>query len=188
MIPVDALTRLALEARTDEGARAELVRMAYAQVWRLCAGLADGASADDLAQETFLRAIKALGGYRGEASARTWLLSIARHTCLDELRARQRRRRRSARYHALWSTGGAAATTSPDASQESTVADLLSRLEPERRTAFVLTQLLGLTYEEAAAVCVCPTGTIRSRVARARAELVALVGEVPARGSTFGRT
>ena len=53
-----------------------------------------------------------------------------------------------------------------DASQTSVVGDLLHRLDPDRRAALVLTQDLGLSYEEAAAVCGCATGTIRSRVAR----------------------
>ena len=180
---VDRLTQLALEGRTDEVARAELVRAAYDQVWRLCAGLVDRAGADDLAQETFLRALRSLGRFRADASARTWLLAIARHTCVDELRARQRRRR-----HAADGGGGAsgadAPDRAPDASQEALVADLLARLDPDRRAAFVVTQLLGLSYDEAATVCACPTGTIRSRVARARADLIELVGEEPAsRGS-----
>ncbi|HEY0509385.1 MAG TPA: sigma factor-like helix-turn-helix DNA-binding protein, partial [Blastococcus sp.] len=52
------------------------------------------------------------------------------------------------------------------------VTDLLARLDADRREAFVLTQLLGLPYAEAAEVAGCPVGTIRSRVARARADLV----------------
>jgi RNA polymerase sigma-70 factor (ECF subfamily) len=51
--------------------------------------------------------------------------------------------------------------------------DLLARLPADRRAAFVLTQLVGLSYEEAAAVERVPVGTIRSRVARARSDLVA---------------
>ena len=53
--------------------------------------------------------------------------------------------------------------------------ELLLRLDPDRREAFALTQLAGLSYEEAAAVVGCPIGTIRSRVARARADLRALL-------------
>jgi RNA polymerase sigma-70 factor (ECF subfamily) len=53
---------------------------------------------------------------------------------------------------------------------------LVAALEPERREAFVLTQVVGLSYAEAAEVCACPVGTIRSRVARARADLVAALG------------
>jgi RNA polymerase sigma-70 factor (ECF subfamily) len=61
----------------------------------------------------------------------------------------------------------------PDAAgQGVVVTDLLARLDPDRREAFVLTQLLGLPYAEAAQVAGCPIGTIRSRVARARADLV----------------
>jgi RNA polymerase sigma-70 factor (ECF subfamily) len=56
--------------------------------------------------------------------------------------------------------------------ESATVTDLLARLDTDRREAFVLTQLLGLPYAEAAEVAGCPVGTIRSRVARARADLV----------------
>lgn len=184
MTAVDRLTQLALDGRTDPGARAELVEVAYAQVWRLCAGLVDRASADDLTQDTFVRALRSLEHFRADASARTWLLAIARHTCVDELRSRERRRRHAARHRDLAGSGPDQTPLAPDASQESLVADLLARLDPDRRAAFVVTQLLGLSYDEAATVCGCPTGTIRSRVARARAELIELLGEKPAsRGS-----
>lgn len=56
------------------------------------------------------------------------------------------------------------------------MADLVDSLDPDRRSAFVLTQVIGLSYEEAAAVVGCPIGTIRSRVARARADLVEALG------------
>lgn len=169
---MDALSRLAFAARSDEQARAEFVVAAYPEVWRFCAALAGRDTADDLAQETFVRAVRGIGGFRGEASARTWLLAIARHACADELRGRVRRARRARERAAA----PAAPATAPDASEASVVADLLGRLGPNRRAAFALTQLLGLSYEEAGAVCACPPGTIRSRVARARAELVGLFG------------
>ena len=53
--------------------------------------------------------------------------------------------------------------------------DLMVALEPDRRAAFVLTQMLGCSYAEAAAICGCPVGTIRSRVARARDDLDAML-------------
>lgn len=56
-------------------------------------------------------------------------------------------------------------------------ADLLDTLAPERRAAFVLTQILGLSYQEAAQVCRCPLGTLRSRIVRAREDLIALLRE-----------
>jgi RNA polymerase sigma-70 factor (ECF subfamily) len=61
------------------------------------------------------------------------------------------------------------------------VDDLLALIDADRREAFVLTQMVGLSYEDAAAVVGCPIGTIRSRVARARADLVQIVARSDAR-------
>jgi RNA polymerase sigma-70 factor, ECF subfamily len=177
---VDALTRLALAARDgDRAALDRLLESSYDQVWRLCARVVDVASADDLAQDTFLRAVRSLPAFRGDASARTWLLAIARNACMDELRARSRRRARDASFAVNRGDGERAQA---DAAQAVGVVDMLARLVPERREAFVLTQLLGLSYQEAAEVCACPTGTIRSRVARARADLLAVMAHDTADG------
>jgi RNA polymerase sigma-70 factor (ECF subfamily) len=168
----DPTTDLAMRARAgDAGAQAALVRATQAEVWRFAAALVDPGSADDLTQETYLRAFRALAGFEGRSSVRTWLLGIARRVCADHLRAVVRRRRLDARLAAqAWTD-----VPHPDPSLRLSVADLLQRLGEERRTAFVLTQVLGLSYAEAAAVEDVPVGTIRSRVARAREELVAAV-------------
>ena len=164
----DAATRAALAARDgDPDAPADFVRATQAEVWRLVASLAGPESADDLTQETYLRAFRALPDFAGRSTARTWLLGIARRACADHIRAVVRRRRLQARA-ASWVTP----ETSPDPGGLVGVADLLRRLPGDRRVAFVLTQVLGLSYAEAAAVERVPVGTIRSRVARARAELV----------------
>src|ERR687894_1761575 len=93
-----AVDALALRARGgDPVAQAALVRATQAEVWRFTAALVDPGSADDLTQETFLRAFKALPGFRGQSSVRTWLLGIARRACADHLRAVVRRRRLDAR-------------------------------------------------------------------------------------------
>ena len=173
MGPVDELARFAADAAEgDPLAAAALVRATQSDVWRLCAALGDRDSADDLTQETYLRAFGSLARFEGRSSVRTWLLSIARRTCADAVRAKRRRRltlvRDDADLEALAGTDGA-----DRLAEGSAVADLLVRLDPERREAFVLTQLLGLPYAEAAGVVGCPIGTIRSRVARARADLVA---------------
>lgn len=169
---VDELTALAVAARDgDRFALGAFVRRSQADVWRYCAHLAGRAQADDLTQETFVRALRALSAFRGDASARTWLLTIARNTVADAIR-RERRRRTFERV-----------TSEPvadDVPARAEVRALLVALEPDRRAAFVLTQLLGLTYAEAAAVCGCEIGTIRSRVSRARADLVTLVDQASA--------
>jgi RNA polymerase sigma-70 factor, ECF subfamily len=167
---VDVLTRLALQAGAGHSeALGGFVEAGYQEVWRLCAGLVSEAAADDLCQETFARAVKALPGFRAESSARTWLLSIARRTCADELRARSRRRRQAAM------TARTEDVTVTDPSGNIAVAALVGQLEDDRKVAFVLTQVLGLSYAETAEVCGCPIGTVRSRVARARADLLGLL-------------
>jgi RNA polymerase sigma-70 factor, ECF subfamily len=173
----DPITDLALSAREgDVTAQAAFVRATQAEVWRFTAALVDPGSADDLTQETYLRAFRALGGFEGRSSVRTWLLGIARRTCADHLRAVVRRRRLDARLAAQALTD----LPHPDPAHRLSANDLLKRLSEERRTAFVLTQVLGLSYAEAAAVEDVPVGTIRSRVARARDELVTAVAEARA--------
>jgi RNA polymerase sigma-70 factor (ECF subfamily) len=168
----------ALAARDgDQLAQAAFVRATQAEVWRFTAALVDSGAADDLTQETYLRAFRALPAFEGRSSARTWLLGIARRACADHLRALVRRRRLHERLRAHRH----AEATVPDAGHLLDAADLLRRLPEDRRTAFALTQLVGLSYAEAAEVEGVPVGTIRSRVARARAELVEVFGEALAR-------
>jgi RNA polymerase sigma-70 factor, ECF subfamily len=164
-------------ARGERDGLERLLQAGYADVWRLCAVLVDEQTADDLAQETFLRVTRTLRRYRGDASPRTWMLSIARNVCMDELRTRHRRRRRDRQLFLATRERAYAA----DPAEQVATNELLGHLEPGRRAAFVLTQLLRLSYEQAAVVCGCPPGTIRSRVARARDDLIALTaGEQPA--------
>ncbi len=169
---MDELAALAAGAAGgDPLAAAALVRATQSDVWRLCAALGDPDSADDLTQETFLRAFGSLHRFEGRSSVRTWLLAIARRVCADAVRTRRRRRltlvREDVDLTALPSAGGA-----DPVGDGAGVADLLARLDPDRREAFVLTQLLGLSYAEAAEVAGCAVGTIRSRVARGRADLI----------------
>jgi RNA polymerase sigma-70 factor, ECF subfamily len=153
----------------DPKAVADVVRLAYPQVWSLSAGMVGRDAADDVTQDALMRCIRALPQFRGDSAARTWVLSIARRACVDELRARQRHNRRIA------ATADVSAATVPDASQPSVVRDLLERLDPDRRVAFVLTQLNRVTYAEAAEILGCPVGTIRSRVSRAREDLITML-------------
>ncbi|GIJ80089.1 RNA polymerase sigma-70 factor, ECF subfamily [Micromonospora phaseoli] len=170
----DSTTGWALAARSgDPVAQAAFVRATQPEVWRFTAALVDPDSADDLTQETYLRAFRALPAFEGRSSARTWLLGIARRACADHLRTVVRRRRLDQRLTAHAHID----VPHPDPAGQLGAADLVRRLAAERRGAFVLTQLLGLSYAEAAAVEGVPVGTIRSRVARARAELVDAVGE-----------
>lgn len=173
---VDELTELALAAgRGDRVALNQFVRATQRDVWRLMAHLVGVSLADDLTQETYLRALPSLSRFAARATARTWLLSIARRAVVDHIRFAVARPR---------TTGAVDWTEVADRRQAAahrTVAGfedvvevnlLLDRLDQDRREALVLTQILGVPYTEAAEICDVPVGTIRSRVARARENLL----------------
>ncbi|MGC9379872.1 sigma-70 family RNA polymerase sigma factor [Streptomyces sp. MH13] len=169
-----SITAWALAARTgDPDAVDHFVRALHRDVRRYVTFLgADPQSADDLTQDTFLRALGSLHRFEGRSSARTWLLSIARRAVVDSIRYDASRPRLAATDD--WES--AAERTQPrdlpGFDDGIALAELLAMLPADRRRAFVLTQVLGLPYAEAADVSECPTGTVRSRVARARTSLI----------------
>jgi RNA polymerase sigma-70 factor (ECF subfamily) len=168
---VDAATGALLAARAgDERAAAAFVRATQAEVWRFVAALVGVVHADDVTQDTYLRAFRALPDFAGRSSARTWVLAIARRACADQVRAAVRARRLEARVVAE-----PAAHAEGDHAGLHATSELVAALPAERRVAFVLTQVLGVSYAEVAEVEGVPVGTIRSRVARARADLVAAI-------------
>ena len=168
------LTALALAARDgDRQATAAFVTATQRDVIRFVASLTSSNDAEDLAQDTFLRAMKALPGFEGRSSARTWLLSIARHTVLDHLRSQSRRPSVAALPDWAAVADARQAPAGPQFDEQVLLERLIAGLDPDRREAFITTQILGLSYQDAAEVIGCPVGTIRSRVARARDDLTA---------------
>ncbi len=164
---MDRLTVLALRAKTgDRRALEQFIGETRQEVFRLCRYLGSPADPDDLTQEVYVRALRAIRSYRGDGPARSWLLSIARRVCVDSTRA-SIRGRNLIQHHQ---------TTNPPEHQHDhswlEIDELLAGLSDDRREAFILTQLVGLSYQEAAEVSGCPIGTIRSRVARARRDLL----------------
>jgi RNA polymerase sigma factor (sigma-70 family) len=135
---------------------------------------ASGDFADDLAQETFLKAHRSLADFRGAGSFRAWLCSIA----ANELRAEWRRRRRRAQFMEEELPDESAAAV--DGGGESECADrelaaALAKLPEAQRASLALCFEHGLTHEEAAAVLQCPVGTLKSHVARGKLRLRALL-------------
>ena len=147
----------------DDRALGELVRRTQADMWQFCTAMGSPGEEEDLVQETYLRAMKSISSFRGEAQVRSWLFAIARNVCADHVRRKVRDRNLIDRI-AL--RGIESSTPAPELRNE-----LLDHLNKERREAFALTQILDLSYEEAARILGCPVGTIRSRVSRARADL-----------------
>ncbi|WP_442941144.1 sigma-70 family RNA polymerase sigma factor [Nocardia sp. NBC_00403] len=171
----EQLTALALAAGNgDRRALEEFIRSTQRDVWRFVAHLTDIQSADDLTQETFLRAIGSLPRFAGRSTARTWLLSIARRVVVDRFRSAAARPKNAQLDDWQLALDQRRDHEIPDFPEEMVIADLLRGLPEQRREAFVLTQVLGLSYAEAAQTVGCPVGTIRSRVARARETLITL--------------
>ena len=160
---------LAAAAEGDDHAFAALVRATSHDLLRFCARLGSEQLAEDLAQETYLRAVRSAVRFQGDSAVRTWLMGIARHVCADQRRRDERARRL---LRAVRSTG-AAGNASTQKSWLQVDDDLVVVLGREQREAFVLTRILGWSYAEAAEALGCPVGTVRSRVARARAQLAA---------------
>lgn len=161
------LDRLATAAQAgDRDALSRFLGSVQTDVWRFCAHLTRVDDADDLAQETLLRVVTHLRRWQ-RGPVMVWTLGIARNVCFEHLRRRERRR------------------TDPVAEvRETAVVDhtgvvetyqLLAALPSDQREAIVLTQLIGLAYEDASRVAGCPIGTIRSRVARGRDQLAAVL-------------
>lgn len=169
------MTREDLDAKADSlASRArggdieafnELCRMLRDDVWRYCYALLDDREqAFDAGQDTFVRLVRAISTWRGDAPIRVFVLVLARRAVADLIRANQRRRR---------SIPVDQTPEHPRPAETGTVelAELINLLDDDQRQAFVLTSVLGLAYEEAAEIAGVAVGTIRSRVARARKRL-----------------
>lgn len=171
----DQTTAWALAAGAgDRSAFESFIRATQRDVWRFLAHLTSPGNADDLTQETYLRAFLSLSRFAGRSTARTWLLSIARRVAADHLRKSGRTPRTSGGDNWVADADRAQHRRNGATGFEDLVAlnQLLDTLDPHRKQALVLTQVLGFDYAETAEICGCPVGTIRSRVARARTDLM----------------
>ena len=161
--PEPAVIRAA--AAGDLGAFEQLVRAYQQHVWRFLRRLlGDAASAEDVAQETFLRVFRRLPTFTFDAKFSTWVFQIARNAGIDELRSRQRRTRL-----ASLAPPPAPPAAAPEARAEIEAA--LASLPVDLREAVLLVEVLGLRYREVARVLGVPEGTVKSRVFSARSRL-----------------
>lgn len=164
----------------DEGFRQELLS-ALPHLRAFARGLSGRTDfADDLVQETAIKAWAARDRYQPGTNMRAWTFAILRNHYLSDLR-------RSSRQTGL-DEGVAERMLVMDADQEGPLhlGDMeaaLQKLSPERREAVLLVGASGFSYEEAAEISSCPIGTMKSRVARARADLTQMLeGDVDGKG------
>jgi RNA polymerase sigma-70 factor (ECF subfamily) len=144
--PDESTTAWALAARSGDAKAVEhFVRALHRDVRRYVTSRgADPQAADDLTQDTFLRALTSLHRFEGRSSARTWLLTIARRAVVDSLRYAAARPRLSETDHWQAAAERAQPHALPGFDDGIVLAELLANLPDERREAFVLTRLLGL--------------------------------------------
>ena len=164
--------------KNERGAFDLLVLKYQHKVIKLVARLLrDPTEAEDVAQEAFVKAYRALGSFRGDSAFYTWLYRIAVNTARNSIASRQRR---PLDYEAELSESeqnNVAARLKHDDTPEATVLSeeirqtvnqAIEQLPEDLRTAIVLREIEGLSYEEIAAAMDCPVGTVRSRIFRAR--------------------
>ena len=139
-------------------------------------GLAARNDADDIAQETFLAAWTDARSFRGEASVRSWLCSIAWRKLKASQRSWARSRRRDTTYHGTATIAEGQQLAAADAHA---LDQALALLPSEQRAAVILCLGCGLSHSEAAETLELPLGTVKSHVLRGRARLREVLEEVP---------
>jgi RNA polymerase sigma-70 factor (ECF subfamily) len=140
---------------------------------RMLAG--DPHRVDDVMQEAYVRAYRALPGFRGDADLGTWLYRITTTACLDELRRGQRRPQPVDLTAPGWERPSARSGPEQRVTTADTVARALASLPEDQRAAVVLVDGEGLDYGQAAEILGVAHGTLASRLSRARATLRSLL-------------
>jgi len=167
----------------DEAAFNQLVRMHQAAVFRqLLRVLGDAAEAEDLAQEVFVTVFKAIDTFRGDSRLSTWIHRIAQNHARNRLKYHGRHKRKGdapledTTEEALAVPETGSRLPRPDHEVEAAQAEVhirlaITQLEEEQRTLIVLRDLENLSYEEIQAQTGLPSGTVKSRLHRARVAL-----------------
>lgn len=179
----EALFVARLQANED-AAYDELVRTHSASIFHVAYRmLGDTAEASDVVQEIFIKVFRNIGGFKGEASLKTWIFKIAFSEILNRLRWWKRRRRFATISLDDQENNGAGpahfvASSSPtpeevlqSKEQEGAIQEALGKLSKDHRSIIVLRDIEGFSYGEIADVLGVSIGTVKSRLARARSDL-----------------
>lgn len=168
----------------DQAAYAELVAKYQRKLSRLVSRyVRDPGSVEDVVQETFIKAFRALPSFRGESAFYTWIYRIGINTAKNHLMTQGRRVSTLTEYDAEEAEGFAEAgqlreLATPESVLQSkqiaeTVNQAMADLPDELRVAITLREIEGYSYDEIAEQMGCPIGTVRSRIFRAREAIAA---------------
>ncbi|MDA8085933.1 MAG: sigma-70 family RNA polymerase sigma factor, partial [Nitrospiraceae bacterium] len=165
----------------DISAFEEIVLRYQDRIYNVCRGiLADPHDAEDAAQEVFLKAFQSLGKFKPDAALYTWLYRIAVNTCLDYKKSSfagflKRLVADEELVKELPSQNPSPEQAYESKQIENRIARALKKLPKKLRAAIVLKELEGLSYEEIALILDISTGTVKSRISRARERLQELL-------------
>jgi RNA polymerase sigma-70 factor (ECF subfamily) len=168
----------------EPGGFDQLVQRYRGRIYRAVSRIIpDPASAEDVVQESFLKAYRSLGKFRGDSAFYSWLYRIAVNTAKND-RIQVGRRPAAVDLEEtpmdqLDASGAMMEQANPEALCRSSeladrLADRVADLQPEYREALLLREIHGLTYEAIARIVGCPIGTVRSRIFRARMAIEAV--------------
>jgi len=129
----------------------------------------DATQAEDLTQDTFIRAFDRLGDFRGESPFAGWLHRVATSVILTALRHRKRRQSVESLREDLTTVSGAGQAEDPDLRR--TLDRAVARLDDSHRLVFVMHDIEGYTHQEIASAMGTPVGTAKARLSRARQKL-----------------
>lgn len=150
--------------RGDEAAFDLLVDRHRTRIYSLVARLASRSEADDLTQEVFIGAYRALPAFRNDSSFITWLYRIGMNICARQLRRRRLRTQELGDWEGDPDERADPARHSEQEELRREVHRAIDSLPHKLRLVVVLRDMHGLSYEEIAAVVGCPVGTVRSRL------------------------
>jgi RNA polymerase sigma-70 factor, ECF subfamily len=172
----EALALVAGRARDgDEVAFRQLIQLTTDRLFRIAAHLTgDRDEADDVVQETFIRAWGRMGELREPAAVLGWLARIARNAARDRLRTRRRRgedRRDDPRHEPEAAPGGRPDEHLAAAQLAVAVRRAVGQLADKHRVVLLLREVDGMSYDQIAQLLELPVGTVESRLHRARAAL-----------------
>jgi RNA polymerase sigma-70 factor (ECF subfamily) len=172
VVPDDAAL-LRAHVAGDRYAFTELVRRHRDRLWAVALRtLSDREEAADALQDALISAFRSADRFRGDAAVTTWLHRIVVNACLDRIRRRQ------ARPTVPLADTDPAPIAPVDSETALDVRAALARLPHDQRVALVLVDIQGYAVSEAAAILRVPEGTVKSRCARGRARLAALLGHL----------
>jgi RNA polymerase sigma-70 factor, ECF subfamily len=162
----------------DRAALDALLRRHHDRIHAVCRRLAgNDADALDATQEALIAIVRGIRRFDGRAAFSTWAYRVATNACLDELRRRKRRAVPGLPDDAGFGEVGVTSAVAIDLLPERlAIDDALAELPEEFRTPVVLRDLCDLDYAEIAEALGIPPGTVRSRIARGRAQLARRLG------------